>query len=87
MIDFVGTSPFLKKSLWVAMATMHFHITVNLWGFFSFAFREYQGTICHQLNIVLGLNIFIHIIIYIVIYKYTVYNTIMMGFRKKGQTT
>ena len=26
MIDFVGTSPFLRKALWVAMATMHFHI-------------------------------------------------------------
>ena len=32
----------------------------------------------------LGLDIFIHIFIYIVIYKYTVYNTIMMGFRKKS---
>ena len=31
-----------------------------------------------------GLNIFIHIFIYIVIYKYTVYNTIMKGFRKKS---
>ena len=30
-----------------------------------------------------GLTIFIHIFIYKVIYKYTVYNTIMMGFRKK----
>ena len=31
-----------------------------------------------------GLNIFIHIFIHIVIYKYTVYNTIVMGFRKKS---
>ena len=33
--------------------------------------------------ILTGLNIFIHNSIYIVIYKYTIYNTIMMGFRKK----
>ena len=26
MIDFVGTSPTLRKALWVAMATMHFHV-------------------------------------------------------------
>ena len=32
----------------------------------------------------IGLNIFIHISIYIVICKYTFYNTIMMGFRKKS---
>ena len=34
MIDFVGTSPFLRIALWVAMETMHFHIAPkNLyWG-------------------------------------------------------
>ena len=26
MIDFVDTPPFLRIALWVAMATMHFHI-------------------------------------------------------------
>ena len=26
MIDFVGTSPSLKKTLWVTMTPMHFHI-------------------------------------------------------------
>ena len=26
MIDFVGTPTFLRIALWVAMATMHFHI-------------------------------------------------------------
>ena len=26
MSDFVGTTPFLKIALWVAMETMHFHI-------------------------------------------------------------
>ena len=26
MIDFVGTSPFLRIAFWVATATMHFHI-------------------------------------------------------------
>ena len=26
MIDFVGTCPSLRKALWVAMATMHFHV-------------------------------------------------------------
>ena len=26
MTDFVGTPPFLRIALWVAMVTMHFHI-------------------------------------------------------------
>ena len=26
MIDLIGISPFLRIALWVAMATMHFHI-------------------------------------------------------------
>ena len=36
MSDFVGTSPFLRKSIWVDMAVMHFHIvqTVLLMGIF-----------------------------------------------------
>ena len=36
MIYFVGTSPPLRKALWVAMTTIHFHIAklVYLWGYF-----------------------------------------------------
>ena len=26
MIDYLGTSPSLRKAIWVVMATMHFHI-------------------------------------------------------------
>ena len=26
MIDFVGTPPFLRMAIWVAIETMHFHI-------------------------------------------------------------
>ena len=33
----------------------------------------------------IGLNILIHNNIYIVIYKYTFYNIILMGFRKKSE--
>ena len=38
MSDFVGTTPFLKIALWVAMETMHFHIAgmrIFLETFFS----------------------------------------------------
>ena len=45
--------------------------------------KTFSLPVSHQFF--LGLNIVIHI--YIVIYKYTVYNTIMMEFRKKNQMT
>ena len=56
MNDFVGTSSPLRKALWVAMASMHFHIAKI--GLFKgcFAFRGSQGTIWHQFKIVLGMQ-------------------------------
>ena len=42
MIDFVGTSPSLRKALWVAMATVYFHFAqTGLFMVFFFAFRAY----------------------------------------------
>ena len=57
MIDFVGTSPSLRKALWVAMATMHFHVAQKrfIYGH-SFGFRVSQETIGHQVKIVLGVQ-------------------------------
>ena len=55
MIDCVGIPPLLIISLRVAIATMHFNIaqTGLLLETFCFAFRGSQGTIWHQLEIVL----------------------------------
>ena len=52
MIDFVDTSPSLRKGLWVAMATMHFNIaqTGILMGIFFFAFW-------HQFKLSLGCKV------------------------------
>ena len=57
-----------------------FRIKFSDYGLFLFIVIG-RPSVVHKL---FGLKIFIHIIIYIVIYKYTVYNTIMMGFRKKS---
>ena len=47
MIDFVGTSPSLRKAICVAMATMHFNIAQTcllMRIFFTFRTREQFGT-------------------------------------------
>ena len=41
MIDFVGTSPSLRKALWVAMATVYFHLAQT--GLFMFFFSHSGG--------------------------------------------
>ena len=41
MIDFVGTPPFLRMALRVAMVTMHFHIART--GLFLGTFFSIQG--------------------------------------------
>ena len=41
MIDFVDTSPFLRKALWVAMATMRFYIVQT--GLFMGNSTHYRG--------------------------------------------
>ena len=41
MIDFIGTSSFLRIALWVAMATMHFHIAQT--GLFFEHFYRIHG--------------------------------------------
>ena len=44
IIDLVGTSQSLRKMLWVAMVTIHFHIAqTSLFMGYFFAFREFQG--------------------------------------------
>ena len=55
MIANVGTSPSLRKALWVAMTTMHFHIAqTGLFMGIFFAFRQSQETIWHQLKCLYG---------------------------------
>ena len=56
MMDLVGIPSFLRIALWVAMATMHFHIaqTDVFGGNIFFAFRVSKRTIWQQLKIVLG---------------------------------
>ena len=36
MIDFVGTSLSMRKELWIAMATMHFHIALTVFYYVNF---------------------------------------------------
>ena len=40
MIDFVGTSPFLRVAEWVAVEIMHFHTTHNKFIFRTFFSHE-----------------------------------------------
>ena len=40
MSNFVGTPPFLRNALWVAMETMHFHIAQTIFFFFFFFFED-----------------------------------------------
>ena len=55
MIDFVGTSPFLRVAEWVAVEIMHFHTTHNKFILEEFfALRGSQLTICQQREIVMG---------------------------------
>ena len=56
MIDVVGTSQSLRKALWVAMATMHFHIAQTGLFMGNSFFRDSQGTLWHKFKIVLGVQ-------------------------------
>ena len=60
MIDFVDTHQFLRKALYVAMATMHFHIAKTglfMRNFFFFAFRGSPRTIWRQFKLSLGCKV------------------------------
>ena len=59
MIAFVGTPPFFRIVLWVAMATMHFHIAKIGLVFFGtfFSHSGIPGNNLAPMKIVLGCNV------------------------------